>query len=176
MANLISPTRPVASFDSGMGNIRQGLSRCLQFGGLCTLVAGVLACSGPLAVIPGGQLSGQLAEAETVPADWSFAGEYGFFKLETRPSDPYSVNIAFTVVGGALYAYAGATETQWVKNMEKNPLVIVGMDGTLYPLRATRVTHSNEIEKFGTAWTSQNSFHRDPKDSEEVWLYRLGRR
>ncbi len=176
MANMISPARSGAFLDRRMGSARQGLSRRLQVGLLSTMVAGVLACSGPLAVLPGGQLSGELAEAGTVPTDWSVAGEYGFFKLETRPSDPYSVNIAFTVVGGALYAYAGATETQWVKNMEKNPLVIVGMDGTLYPLRAKRVTHSNEIEEFGAAWTSQNSFHRDPKDSEEVWLYRLSRR
>jgi len=173
---MISPTGSGVFLEQPVGSYRQGLSRRLQVGLLSTLVAGVLACSGPLAVLPGGQLPGQLAEAGAVPTDWSVAGEYGFFKLETRPSDPYSVNIAFTVVGGALYAYAGATETQWVKNMEKNPLVVVGMDGTLYPLRATRVTDSNEIEEFGAAWTSQNSFHRDPKDSEEVWLYRLSRR
>lgn len=176
MANVISPTRLRTFLDRRVGSAVKGLTRRLQVCLLSTLAAGVLACSGPLLVLPGGQLSGQLAEAGSVPTDWSVAGEYGFFKLETRPSDPYSVNIAFTVVGGALYAYAGPTETQWAKNMERDPRVIVGMDGTLYPLRATRVTHSKEIEEFGAAWTSQNSFHRDPKDSEEVWLYRLSRR
>jgi len=176
LANMISPTRSGAFLDRRMGSARQGLSRRLQVGLLSTMVAGVLACSGPLVVLPGGQLSGELAEAGTVPTDWSVAGEYGFFKLETRPSDPYSVNIAYTVVGGVLYAYAGATETQWVKNMEEDPRVIIGMEGTLYPLRAARVTTPDEIEGFGVAWTSQNPFHRDPKDSDEVWLYRLGPR
>jgi hypothetical protein len=176
MAHMISRTKSGAHLDRRMGNTFQELGRVFQAVLLTTMIAGVLACSGPLANFPGGQLSGQLAEPGTVPADWSAVGEYGFFELETRPSDPYSVNIAYTVVGGALYAYAGATETQWVKNMKNNPLVIVGLDGTLYPLRATRVTLPSEIQEFGTAWTSQNSFHRDPKDSEEVWLYRLSRR
>jgi hypothetical protein len=32
------------------------------------------------------------------------------------------------------------------------------------------------MKRFAVAWTSQNAFHRDPKNSDEVWLYRLGRR
>ena len=37
-------------------------------------------------------------EVKASPSDWSFAGDYGFVELETRPEEPYSVNIAFTVI------------------------------------------------------------------------------
>lgn len=176
MAHLILPAQWCDFLVRRMGDFRRGLRWVRQVGLLIPVAASAFACSGPLAILPGGQISGQMAEPGTVPADWSVVGDYGFFELETRPSDPYSVNIAYTVVGGVLYAYAGATETQWVKNMEEDPRVIIGMEGTLYPLRAARVTTPDEIEGFGAAWTSQNPFHRDPKGSDEVWLYRLGSR
>ena len=94
-------------------------------------------------------------------------------QLETRPEDPYSVNIAFTVLGGRLYVNAGDTETQWVKNIAANPRVRLRMDGALYDLLAERVTDTEEIAAFGAAWTSQSFFRRDPARLEEVWIYRL---
>ena len=51
-------------------------------------------CNGPVVLLPGGKLNG---ETRPVPADWAFAGDYGTAQLETRPEDPYSVNVAFTV-------------------------------------------------------------------------------
>ena len=65
-------------------------------------------CNGPLLVLPGGRLEG---EVKPSPSDWSFAGDYGTVQLETRPEEPYSVNIAFTVIEGSLYVKAGNTET-----------------------------------------------------------------
>jgi hypothetical protein len=107
------------------------------------------------------------------PSDWIFAGEYGFMELEARPEEPYSVNIAYTVVDGNLYANAGDTETQWVKNMASNPLVVVAMDGELYLLHAQRVTDADELARFGATWTRQGSFHRDPSKLDQAWVYRL---
>ena len=87
--------------------------------------------------------------------------------------DPYSVNIAFTVLDGRLYINAGDTETQWVKNIASNPLVRLRMDGALYDLRAERVMDADEIAAFAGAWTSQSMFRRDPTGLDEVWIYRL---
>ena len=135
------------------------------------LIAGfALACGGPLGLLPGGKLAGPL---EPPPGSWGFAGEYGYIELETRPEDPYSVNIAYTVVGGQLYANAGDTETEWVKNIAENPEVRIRMGDTLYPLKAERVTSVEELERFGKVWARQSRFHRDPAGLGEVWVYRL---
>ena len=134
------------------------------------LVVATAGCNGPILLLPGGQLNGDVMPARS---DWAFAGETGTVQLETRPEDPYSVNVAFTVIDGQLYINAGGTETQWVKNIGANPLVRLRMDGVLYDQRAERVTDSAEIAAFGAAWTSQSMFRRDPTELDEVWLYRL---
>jgi hypothetical protein len=134
------------------------------------LLLATLGCNGPFALLPGGMLDGEVKPA---PSDWAFAGDYGTVQLETRPEDPYSVNVAYTVMEGRLYVNAGDTETRWVKNMTVSPLVRLRMDGVLYDLRAERVTDAAEISAFGEAWTSQSMFRRDPVELGEVWVYRL---
>ncbi len=134
------------------------------------LVLAAFGCNGPIGLLPGGELDG---EARSAPTDWTFAGDYGTVQLETRPENPYSVNIAFTVLDGRLYINAGDTETQWVKNIASNPRVRLRMDGVLYDLRAERVMDADEIAAFAGAWTSQSMFRRDPTGLDEVWIYRL---
>lgn len=127
-------------------------------------------CNGPLFLLPGGALDG---ERVPTPSDWSFAGDSGTAQIETRPEDPYSVNLAFTVVDGRIYVNAGASETRWVKNIQGDPRVRFRLEGRIYELRAERVTDEGEIADFGEAWTSQSFFRRDPRKPEEVWIYRL---
>lgn len=128
------------------------------------------ACSGPCVLLPGGALSG---ETRPVPADWGFAGDAGTMQLETRPADPYSVNIAYTFVDGVFYINAGDTETAWVQNISADPHVKARIDGALYEMRAVRVDDEAEIERFGRVWTGQSMFRRDPADLDEVFAYRL---
>ncbi len=141
----------------------------VQFFSLLLILA-TFGCNGPFVLLPGGRLEGQLEKA---PGDWAFAGDYGTVQLETRPEDPYSVNIAFTVIGQRLYINAGDTETQWVKNITANPQVRLRMDGVLYDLRAERITDTAEITAFSRAWTSQSMFRRDPAELDKVWIYSL---
>jgi hypothetical protein len=133
----------------------------------------VTACKGPWLLLPGGKLDGASAPA---PSEWTLPEDSGTAQLETRPDDPYSVNIAFTVLDRHLYVNAGGTETQWVKNIAANPRVRLRMDGTLYDLRAERVTDPGEIQAFAAAWLAQSTFRRDPTGFDEVWLYRLAPR
>ena len=127
-------------------------------------------CNGPLGLMAGGKLDGEVRPA---PGDWVFAGDYGTVQIETRPEDPYSVNIAYTIIDGRLYINAGDTETAWVKNLDVNPRVRLRMDGVLYDLRSERVTDLAEIATFGRAWTGQSFFRRDPSELDQVFIYRL---
>lgn len=134
------------------------------------LLVAAAGCNGPFAVFPGGRLEG---EVRPVPADWTFAGTHGTAQIETRPGDPYSVNLAYTIVRGTLYVNAGDTETRWVRNMSADPRVRLRIDGALYELRAERVTGADEVAAFAEAWTGQSMLRRDPTELEEVWIYRL---
>ena len=127
--------------------------------------------NGPFVVFPGGSLAG---ETNPVPADWTFAGDYGTIQLESNPAEPYSVNIAYTVLDGRVYINAGDTETQWVTYIIANPNVRMRMEGVLYEMSAVRVSDSDTIVRFGDAWTDQSMFRRDPAELEgEVWIYEL---
>jgi hypothetical protein len=134
------------------------------------LVLAALGCNGPTGLLPGGKLDG---ESRAAPSDWAFAGDYGTVQLESRPEDPYSVNVAYTVLDGRLYINAGGTETRWVKNIAANPLVRLRMGGAIYELRAERVSAADEVAAFGKAWIDQSILRRDPTGLDEVWIYRL---
>ncbi len=141
---------------------------------MAALVTFLAACNGPLPFLSGGALDGPVVEA---PASWADFGEpNGLMELETNPADPYSVNLAYTIVGETLYAYAGDTRTAWVEHMEADPRVRMRIDDSIYELRAERVHDEAEIVAFAKAWTAQGSYHRDPMELEDRWLYRLARR
>jgi hypothetical protein len=129
----------------------------------------LLACEGPTAVFSGGALQGPV---EPLPAGFDFARDAGTVQLETRPEDPYSVNIACTVVGERLYVSAGGNRAQWVENMEADPRVRLRVDGVIYELRAERVTDAAEMDAFAEAWL-QHAWARDPRGYDEVFVYRL---
>lgn len=147
----------------GTGWIAHGLGAALTL-----LLVG--ACNGPLPFMAGGALAG---EERAAPAAWSFEEPFGVVQLETRPREPYSVNIAYTLMDGQLYVNAGDTRTAWVRHIESNPAVRLRAGGLIYPLRAERVVDADEIAAFGALWTAQGVFHRDPARLDPVWIYRL---
>jgi len=127
------------------------------------------ACGGPIAVFPGGELAGPV---KLVPQSFDFARDAGTVQLETRPEDPYSVNIACAVVDERLYVSAGDNKSQWVENMEANPLVRLRIHGDVYELSAQRVTDRAEMDTFAVEWI-KNSWARDPRELDEPWVYHL---
>ena len=96
--------------------------------------------------------------------------------METRPEDPYSINFTYVQSDGRFHVYAGDTRTNWVKHIERSPLVSVRVQDSIYPARAIRVMSDEELSEFAVAWTNLSVFQRDPMSFEEVWLYRLEER
>jgi len=135
-----------------------------------TLFLALAACEGPFGITSGGELSGTV---EDPPAVWQLGEDSGLAQLETRPEDPYSVNLAYVQLDGHLYVYAGDTRTNWVEHIEQSPLVRILIDEKLYPVRAVRVSDDVELAAFAAQWTSRGTFQRDPLQFDEVWLYRL---
>lgn len=101
-------------------------------------------CGGPVFVLPGGALAGEVV-AEPV-RDWSHLPN-GAYALETRPSDPYSVNTNVVVRDGALYIDP-APERRWAAHIRDDPRVRLRVDGRVHPLLAVRVTDARVLEDF----------------------------
>ncbi len=106
--------------------------------------AGLMGCGGPFLVFPGGALSGEVVTRPV--ADWSFV-DSTFLDLETRPEDPYSVELNYFVRDGKLYIDPAEGRTGF-EHSRTNPLVRARFDNQIYPLRAVLVGEPGEIEGF----------------------------
>ncbi len=135
--------------------------------GLCLFL---VACEGPLPFMAGGKLSGVVTE---VPEIWQLEENSAVAQLETRPENPYSINLTYVQLDGVFYIYAGDTRTNWVQHIEQDARVRIRVGDAIYPALATRVSDSAELGKFAAVWANLSSFQRDPLQFEEVWLYRL---
>lgn len=103
------------------------------------------ACGGPLGMLAGGALDGATAPF----TDAVVPGEAGVIQLETRPDDPYSVNIGFTLIDGHMYMDPAA-ERSWYQNIKANPDIRVRFDGTemVYTARAYPVSEASILAQF----------------------------
>ncbi len=111
------------------------------------LLTAALLCScsgGPLLVFPGGELSGEVV-TET-PSDWSFVSDR-FVDLETRPGDPYSVELNYFVREGKLYIDPAEGRT-WFGYIRDDPRVRVRFADKIYPLKAVLVGEPGELAGF----------------------------
>ncbi len=112
----------------------------------CAILALALltACGGPFLVLPGGRLAGN--EATAPVSDWSFVDD-SFVDLETRPADPYSVELNYVVRDGKLYIDP-AEGKLWLEHIREDPRVRVRFGDTVYPLEAVLVGLPGELEGF----------------------------
>ncbi len=114
-------------------------------------------CGGPLAVLTGGALAGDVVQEPV--SDWSFASD-DYLALETRPDDPYSVNLNYVVRDGALYIDP-AEGRSWLEHLRADPRVRVRLDGKVYPLQAVLVGKPGELEGFDS---DRFIYRLDPRD------------
>lgn len=125
---------------------------------------------GPFLLLPGGKLDGA---AKPTPSDWSIADDVDTVQLETRPGDPYSVNIWAVGMGAGLYVHAGANRSQWVENMQANRAVRVRVEDNLYDLRASRVEGQDEFDRFSDAYEQKYGSRPRNENVREAYLFRL---
>lgn len=125
---------------------------------------------GPIVLFPGGQLAGQV---HPTPDDWGFLAEISTIQLESRPSDPYSVNIWITEIGSSLYLHAGAKRANWVEHIEADPRVRVRVEDKIFELRGTRVEDEAEFALFANAYEEKFSIRPRNENVDEVYLIRL---
>lgn len=111
---------------------------------LAVLVVGSAGCDGPFIWLPGGRLAGQEATL-TVDA----APDGGVIELETRPDDPYSVNIGFQRIDGMLLIDP-AEERRWYRHLQENANVRVRFEGdpVVYAARVLPVTDPDVLARF----------------------------
>lgn len=134
--------------------MRNGRLSALANGAPWTLVSGVVltlamaaglgGCGGPMLMIPGGALSGEVVA--TPVTDWSFV-DSTFVDLETRPEDPYSVELNYIVRGGELFIDP-AEGKAWFDHLRASPLARVRFGGKVYPVRAVLVGEPGQLEGF----------------------------
>jgi hypothetical protein len=129
----------------------------------------LLAC-GPTLVLPGGRLKGTVS---TPPLDWEWTDEISTIQLETRPGDPYSVNIWVVGIDQKLYVHAGANRSTWVENMEDDSSVRVRIDNNIYELVAFRVYDQAEFDAFAIAYESKYGLLPRSENVVEVYLFYL---
>lgn len=129
----------------------------------------VTACQ-PILLFPGGALDGSL---DSAPSDWAFTDAIDTVQLETRPSDPYSVNIWVIALDNELYVHAGANRSEWVEHLEVDPNVRIRIGEKIYKLIATRVEEATEFARFAGAY--ERKYERRPRNENvaEAYLFRL---
>ena len=127
---------------------------------------------GPLVMVPGGELSGAV---KPVPGDWSFTDSVETVQLETRPDDPYSVNVWTVAVGDALYVASGRGESAaWAKHISADPRVRLRVGEDVYELSAVRTTDEAEMNAFlDAAKKKYEDFEPDQEQRREAILFRL---
>ncbi len=143
----------------------------MRLAALLSLSLLALGC-GPIGPFPGGRLSGDVATG--LPADWSFADEEKTVQLETRPSAPYSVNLWGVSIGDRFYLASGSGgEANWVDHIAKDPNVRLRVGGTIYELRAIRVSNETHSERFLEALKRKYDWEPSVRERDEAWLFRL---
>jgi hypothetical protein len=127
------------------------------------------ACASPTFTIPGGRLDGALVAAPV--DDWGFTRDAETIQLETRPDDPYSVNLWCAGKGPALWVAAGSESNTWAQNLVADPRARVRVGDNVYERSAVRVADPAEVELVMSLYEAKYDWEPDP-DSPRV-VFRL---
>jgi hypothetical protein len=118
--------------------------------GLLVLVGAILVylrlfAGGPVPVLPGGALRGELAPQPV--DDWSFARRWHYVDVESRVGLlPYSRSCWYAVHEGAFYLLLPRLFGEGLQErIEQNPRLRIRLDGRVYPVQAEPVTDPSRI-------------------------------
>ena len=131
-----------------------------------------MACE-PMSMLPGGTLTG---EVQPPPDEWSVAADAEVIQLETRPADPYSINIWGAGLGPDLYVATGVDGTTWTEFIDRDPRVRIRIGEAIYELTAVHVDDAREKSQVAAAYVAKYAL--DPQDNwvNEGMVIRLDRR
>ncbi len=127
---------------------------------LTVLALSLMACSEPFVTIPGGELAGA---HQAPPEAWSDVPDT--IQLETRPQDPYSINIWGLGLGPDLYVATSDDGTNWTGHIAEDNNVRVRIDGRLHHLKASPVQDAQERRRVAEAY-----FEKYDVDPEDGWV------
>jgi hypothetical protein len=113
-----------------------------------------------MSILPGAELPGQ---TQTPPLNWTDVPDV--IQVETRPSDPYSINIWGVGIGRDLYIATSADGTAWSEFIGIDSSVRARIGPLLYQLEATSVLDPNERADVATAYVSKYDL-----DSDDNWV------
>ena len=115
-----------------------------------TCVVALSACSEPFVTIPGGALAGGSLDP---PAEWGDVPDT--IQIETRPADPYSINIWSVGLGPDLYVATSAGGTAWTGFLEVDENVRVRLHDSIYALQAAEVRDAEERNRVAAAYADK---------------------
>ena len=142
---------------------------------LCVAIAAVsfaVGCERPFVVFPGGEL---LGEVKPHPHDWLFSNAFETVQLETRPEDPYSVNIWCVTVGNRFLIASGeGMESTWAEHIAANPNVRLRIGDDIFELRAVRTDSEHDRRRFKAgARIKYDDFEPDEEQADQIVLFSL---
>lgn len=138
------------------------MTRMLLLG---TFSLALMGCAEPFIVVSGGELAGEVTD---VPSDWSAVRDVEVIQIETRPEDPYSVNIWMATIGPDLYIATGENATNWTEHLAENRDTRARINGVIYELEASAVIQSAEHERVVVEYVRKY----DDLDMGDNWVMR----
>lgn len=153
------------------GRERSASLRCLSLAFLTALAAA--GCE-PTFVFAGGELDGT---EQPLPPNWDFSTDVDTVQIETRPTDPYSVNVWGVSLDRNFYVAASdAEDAAWARAIEAEPRVRLRIGDDIYRLLAQRTDDPAELADVTDAYLDKYGGERERSFIRHAWVYRLGSR
>ena len=130
-------------------------------------------CAEPFIVFAGKSLPGSV---ELPPVDWSVAEAEEVVQLETRPTDPYSINIWAVVLEPHLYVATSEDGTRWTEHLATSRDVRLRVKDVIYELEAFPVTEPDERAAVAAEYVEKYDVDADDNWVARGKIYRLDRR
>ncbi|MDX1648323.1 MAG: hypothetical protein R3263_00585 [Myxococcota bacterium] len=148
--------------------------------GVVVLAVGVAATlflarfhDGPLGPIPGGPFEGE-AEPQA-PRDWGFVDRVPTVELQVGREEPRSVTTWVVQHAGEVYVPSGlAARKTWPHVAEREPMVLLRVDGRIFARRAVRVRDPDLRARLSAILQRKYELGEGaPGAGEDTWWFRL---